>query len=243
MTLNHRNFIFTAIITLYFLQGIRPEDINSTSYRLISRYDNERLKRSAGTCKNYLKILTINLLKDLYSLELLKYFLVFLSDSPFDASVTGISTTKVEAKIGSEIWSDRGYSISSISDGLLGATLFQTNHYVNARTMSIDSNRDAEIFVAVYEEGNREGGLMEALQADGWTLKNEWYLEWSNQHKLNKVWSKNINAGETISFTSTKDRMTFAMLIKEGKVFVWLKLSTQLIIKIIVISELYKKYF
>ena len=65
---------------------------------------------------------------------------------------------------------------------------------------------------------------MEALQADGWTLKNGWYLEWSNQHKLNKVWSKNINAEETISFTSTKDRMTFAILIKEGKIFVWLKI-------------------
>ena len=150
--------------------------------------------------------------------------MVSLLDSPFDASVTGTLTTKVKAKIGSEIWSDRGYSISSISDGLLGATLFQTNHYVNARTMSIDSNRNAEIFVAVYEEGNREGGLMEALQADGWTLKNGWYLEWSNQHKLNKVWSKNINAGETTSFTSTEDRMTFAILIKEGKIFVWLKL-------------------
>ena len=160
-------------------------------------------------------------------MELLKYLLISSLDSPFDASVTGTSTTKVEAKIGSEIWSDRGYSISSISDGLLGATLFQPNHYVNARTMSIDSNRNAEIFVAVYEEGNREGGLMEVLQADGWTLKNGWYLEWSNKlnklHKLNKVWSKNIDAGETISFTSTKDRMTFAILIKEGKIFVWLK--------------------
>jgi len=64
----------------------------------MSSYDNERLKRSA----------------EIYS--------------PLDASVTGTSTIKVEAKIGSEIWSDRGYSISSISDGLLGATLFQPNH-------------------------------------------------------------------------------------------------------------------
>ena len=55
MTLNYRNFIFTAIITLYFLQGIKPEDINSTTYRLMSRHDNERLKRSAETCKSYLK--------------------------------------------------------------------------------------------------------------------------------------------------------------------------------------------
>lgn len=83
--------------------------------------------------------------------------------------------------------------------------------------MSINSNRDAEIFLALYEEGDREGGLMEALQSDGWTLENGWYLEWSNTHKLNKVWSKNINSGETISFASTKDRMTFAILVKEGK--------------------------
>ena len=142
-------------------------------------------------------------------------FMFSLTDAPFDATVTGIPTTQVKAKVGIPIWSDRSqYPITSISDELLGATLFQPNHYVNARTMSIDSNRDAEMFVAVYEEGNREGGLMEALQADGWTLKNGWYLEWSNQHKLNKVWSKNINAGETTSFTSTEDRMTFAILIK-----------------------------
>ena len=56
MTLNYRKFIFTTIVTLYFVQRIKPEEINSTSYRLMSRYDNERLKRSAGTCKNYLKI-------------------------------------------------------------------------------------------------------------------------------------------------------------------------------------------
>ena len=76
----------------------------------------------------------------------------------------------------------------------------------------------ANIFIALYEEGNREGGLMEALQADQWTLKNGWYLEWSNKHKLNKVWSKKINSGERVSFTSTKNRMTFAILIKEGNI-------------------------
>ena len=141
-------------------------------------------------------------------------------ESPFDAAVGGTSTTKTEANIGSEIWNDRLYSISSISDELLGATLFQTNHYVDSRTMWIYSNRNAEIFIAVYEELGRDGGLMDALQADGWTLKNGWYMEWngwSGRHKLNKVWSKNVKAGETIFFTSTENSMTFAILIKEGK--------------------------
>ena len=114
------------------------------------------------------------------------------------------------------IWSDRkNYQIKSISDGLLGATLFQTKHYIWPATMSIDSNRDAEIFIALHIADDRDGGLMEALPADGWTLKSGWHLDGTG-NKLNKVWSKNIKAGETITFTSTKNQMTFAILIKEG---------------------------
>ena len=140
------------------------------------------------------------------------------TDAYFDPTVKGTTTTKAEAKAGSKIWKDREYSISSISDELIGSILFQPSHYVNPGTMSISANRNAEAFIALFEEGKgREGGLMKVLEADGWTLKNGWYLEWSNQHKLNKIWSKKINAGETVSFTSTKNRMTFSILIKEGR--------------------------
>ena len=143
-----------------------------------------------------------------------------LTDAPFDATVTGIPTTQVIAKVGIPIWRDRSqYPITSISDELLGATLFQPNHYVKAGTMSIDSNKDAEIFIALLIADNREGGLMKALPADGWTLKSDWYIEWKD-NRLSKVWSKNIKAGETISFTSTMDRLTFAILMKEGNNFV-----------------------
>ena len=144
--------------------------------------------------------------------------LFLLIAASLDLIVTGITTTRAEATIGAKLWKDRGYSISSINDELLGSILFQTNHYVNSKTISIESNNNADIFIALYEEGNREGGLMEALQADQWTLQNGWYLEWSNKHKLNKVWSKKINSGESVSFTSTKNRMTFAILIKEGNI-------------------------
>ena len=142
--------------------------------------------------------------------------LFLLIAASFDPIVNGITTTKIEATIGAKLWKDRGYSISGINDELLGAILFQPKHYVNSKTISIESNNDADIFIALYEEGNREGGLMEALQADQWTLENGWYLEWSNKHKLNKVWSRKINSGESVSFRSTKNRMTFAILIKEG---------------------------
>ena len=79
------------------------------------------------------------------------------------------------------------------------------------------ANTDIEIFVALFEEGNREGGLMQELDANGWELTSE-FLEWSNQHKLNKVWRINAAAGTTISFKSTSDSMTFAILATEGMI-------------------------
>ena len=139
-------------------------------------------------------------------------------DALFNPTVAGTPTTKVDVSLGSKIWMDRDYTISDMTDGLSGAILFQPNYYVNSRNISIDSNANAEIFVALYEEGDREGGLMQVLYIDGWTLKNGWYIEWSKKHKLNKVWSKKIRAGETVSFTSSKDRMTFAILVKHDKI-------------------------
>ena len=116
-----------------------------------------------------------------------------------------------------------------MSDEFLGLSLFQPKHYVGAGTVSINSNTDAEIFIALFIEDDRnlrDGGLMEALPADGWTLKDGLYLEWDGGHygggihRLSKVWSKNIKAGETISFTSTKGQMSFAILMKRGIIFV-----------------------
>ena len=93
--------------------------------------------------------------------------------------------------------------------------MFQPKHYVQISTISIIANTDVEVFVALYDEGNREGGLMQELYTNGWELTSE-FVEWSNQYKLNKVWRTNIAAGRTISFTSTRDQMTFAILAKEG---------------------------
>ena len=82
------------------------------------------------------------------------------------------------------------------------------------------ANTDIEIFVALFEEGNREGGLMQELDANGWELTSE-FLEfqgWSNKHKLNKVWTKNAAAGTTISFQSTSDSLTFSILATKGMI-------------------------
>ena len=119
--------------------------------------------------------------------------------------------------MGSKIWSDRSYTISNMSEKLVGTTLFQTKHYVRRATIEVSSNRNAFVLIALYEEGNREGGLVDSLQSDGWTLKEGWFVEWSNTYKLNNIFSKIINAGTKVQFTSTRKDMTFAIFAYEGK--------------------------
>ena len=73
----------------------------------------------------------------------------------FEPIVTGIPTSKVKASVGSKIWSDRSYTISNMSEKLVGTTLFQTKHYVRRSTIEVSSNRNAFVLIALYEEGNR----------------------------------------------------------------------------------------
>ena len=146
---------------------------------------------------------------------------ILLNTGTFDpdvADVSGIPTTKTEAKLGAKIWTDRDhYRISEINNELLGATLFKSAHYRHRATMSVTANKKAAVYVALYEP--RDGGLMQVLQTDGWELTSHElaWIDGPNTHKLNKIWTKQVNAGSTISFTSTKDSMTFAILVKEGK--------------------------
>ena len=100
-------------------------------------------------------------------------------------------------------------------EDLAGSTLFQPKHYVNRATISVSSTKDAYIWVALYE--TRDGGLMDVLPTEGWTLKDGWYVQWTE--KLNKIWSKHIAAGETVTFTTTKDSMTFSIFVHEGTKF------------------------
>ena len=133
--------------------------------------------------------------------------------------VSGIRTASTKAEIGSTLWTDRrNYKITHLPGDLAGSMLFRPKHYVNRGTISVSSTNDAYIWVALLE--TRDGGLMDVLATEGWTLKEGWYVQWSNNNeKLNKIWSKQIAAGETVTFTTTEDRMTFAIFALEGTNF------------------------
>ena len=139
--------------------------------------------------------------------------------SPF--SVSGITTESATASIGSTIWTDRpSYLIAQMPNELPGSTVFQPVHYVDIATITVSSTIDANIRVATRDD--RDGGLMDVLPADGWTLEDGWFVEWTgvqNNEMLNKILSKQISAGESVTFTTTKDAMTFAIFASEGNKF------------------------
>ena len=113
------------------------------------------------------------------------------------------------ANKGIAFFSDSSYVIiSSIPDELAGSILFQPPQYVDRSTITISSDENANVIVVLFQQWN--GGFMDMLTSEGWTLKEEWSVDWSES--LNKVYLKPVSAGGSVTFTSTEDRMTFAIL-------------------------------
>ena len=124
----------------------------------------------------------------------------------------------VQLTPGLKLWKNKNYTLTSLSDGLWGSHLFTACHHINSSKIFATSNKDAEVFVALYREDDADKviSVMDFLISDNWTLKDEWYIEWDNKYRLDKVWSKNLSYNHNISFTIPRDDMTVAMLIKEG---------------------------
>ena len=129
-----------------------------------------------------------------------------------------------------------------MTEDIIRSTLFQSRSYIGASNISVYTNKNGLVFVALHCDERRQGGLPASLAADGWKLKDGWYIELDNVltwhlskpairprynepeimkcKTLDKVWSRKIDAGQTISFTTKQDYMTltFALFIKEGNI-------------------------
>ena len=134
---------------------------------------------------------------------------------------------------------NRQETITNMSKDILNSVLFQTKSYIGSSTISVFTNKNARVFVALHCKKSRQGGLNDSLLADDWKFQEGWFIEfekvlewkyWSiiqpredvrsnnNCNTLNNVWSKKLDAGQTVTFTSTQDYMelTFAIFVKEG---------------------------
>ena len=122
---------------------------------------------------------------------------------------------------GSKIWEDKEYTISNLPEALKGAILFPLSFEVKGAEISINSNKNAKVYIAL--SNSNDDSVSQALKDDGW--KSEaWFLEYKGEEtspnvvkteKLEKVFSKNINANDTL--TLKPDIVQFAIFMKEGK--------------------------
>ena len=120
------------------------------------------------------------------------------------------------ANKGIAFFSDSSYVIiSSIPDELAGSILFQPPQYVDRSTITISSDENADVIVVLFKQGN--GGFMDMLTSEGWTLKEKWSVDWSEgRYGTNKVYLKPVSAGGSVTFNSTEDKTTFAILVVKG---------------------------
>ena len=74
------------------------------------------------------------------------------------------------AEEGFQIWKNRPYKISSLSHELKDATLFQSSFEAKGTSISIGSNKNAKVYIALLNDPTR--AVSTALQNKGWTLEN-----------------------------------------------------------------------
>ena len=154
------------------------------------------------------------------------YFLISKTDTPFDPKINVTDATIERAEPGTRIWDDQQYFISSLSDELKDATLFQSSYEAKGTSISIGSNKNAKVYIALLNDPT--GAVSTALQNKGWKLENELYLEYLDgkgqkafePKKFDKVLSKNIDDTDPVILDRPNlipDFVRFAILVKEGK--------------------------
>ena len=120
--------------------------------------------------------------------------------------------------IGTKLWTNKELTIFDLPKELKGSTLFQTKYYLGSSTICVHSNKDDTVFVAL--NSRQDGGLIDILPLDGWTLIDDLFVqskdELSKNIKLDKIWWKKIDQGKKVSFTSKDGYMIFAIFVKEG---------------------------
>ena len=153
------------------------------------------------------------------------------TDEKFSPNVTGIVATKVDAAVGSKIWEDKTFIIASLSDALKNATLFRSNFTANGTSISIDSNKNATVYIALINDTTY--AVSTALEEEKWKLRSKLNLTYGegieknvrirqspNQNKFDMIFSKTINDKDNVTLKHPKvisESVSFAILIKEGK--------------------------
>ena len=138
-------------------------------------------------------------------------------------SVSGIVATRVDSNIGVELWSDRTYVISELPLFLERSELFQVPHrgIASGTEIKVENDQQSFVYIALNVDEGRDGGLLETLPEQGWTLmtgevKYEGYK--GNPHRLDNIWRKTMPPETGVSFTTTTGDLTHSIFVSEGTI-------------------------
>ena len=103
--------------------------------------------------------------------------------------------------------------------------MFQLNwNDVNNKSVSIFSDKDCAVIVAIYDQKNRRDSLIAVLQVEEWEVKKEIEIivGHENQHgRTKRVLSKSLKVGNELSFKVPENHMPITIFVVEGKVILF----------------------
>ena len=138
-------------------------------------------------------------------------------------TVNGKPADKTTANVGSRIHSDTTViTVQNISKSLVGSDLFKFSRYgLNKSSISVSSDKDCAVIVAIWNKLERRAGLIELLRSEDWVLKNDVQVSWTYNGrfygKTKSVLSKKLEAGKTLSLTRPENYLPITIFVVEGK--------------------------
>lgn len=141
-------------------------------------------------------------------------------------TVNGTLIPMTSALTGSRLFEDNSMTISNISKELSGSHLFQLNwDDRNSSLVTISSDQNCAVVVAVWQRETRPANLMKILLEDGWILKDDQEIWWYRQDPITEVeygrtkgiYSKTIQANHSVSINRKENSLPISIFVVKGK--------------------------
>lgn len=121
---------------------------------------------------------------------------------------------------------DEGGRFESITEELDKSNFFQLSwNDVNDNLVSVSCNTDCIVIVVAWEYSGRQDTIISILEEQDWILKEEQHVTWVDSSDWRQVYygesravlSKNVEAGNTLSFNRPANNLPITVFVVQGK--------------------------
>ena len=139
-------------------------------------------------------------------------------------TVNGKAMESTIAETYEDIFSDGFPTIENMTEALVGTKLFQLSWDDDTRSsITVTSNKNYAVLVAVWEHTDRVNGLINLLEAEGLAMKNDveiWWndetVRWQSKYRKTKgILSKTLQTGDTFSFIRPENHLPISIFVIE----------------------------